>query len=1012
MTMDSDIISDNLNHDFQESPAQLLPDSPTLGKLRPGMPEKLHVLGDLHGWAPGLINYLIHHRLAEISIDGTLLGKEGKINKNAMNEVFGRNINPPIAGLRGLKLHEDALTGPGIGPIKARWIDESNASFVQIGDIFDRADYSEIAAEILRQLIIDAPNRVFVLVGNHEQFMIENSLDNWLMNEERNAINNYSHLEKGTEGKHTRFLPTALHEDWLDKAKKAIFPCYRNSVFTLFLTQAAAQQKSKFIDRKMNNELVEKMLSLGWIPYLSTEEEIINLKKKGTSIPGAMTALVIGDNLLHHAEPGIHLINLPDKINWLQEYNIGWIDYTHGGGSIQGTEDSPYLWSRGASSGAYSGTLSIANELNPLRSKWPGLFRIIHGHSPTISVDEFRTSMGAPNSTTCSYFAHKRETDPVKGLANNIRIYNVDEAMSPVYYKGDNQKDDILRTPIGLRISTEATQNVTIHNNEDKILSIESNRSMRKDTYEFWKWSKGEFRLTAFDAWNNEKAPINGGIINFSDINWILKAGKIGTPMLQKRISGYNIISNLILDLINKSDISIPDTIINTSSQPPVNSLKFIKDIDGNKIFLPFFEGNPFETASNLELIALGFSKNGHIITINCTDKKIDFFISGDKSSDRDKIITTIGQSIKFSKINMTGPTIISLDGKFNNTTLEYWLDKKENTLDMKIPSISYWSESNDENNRIKTIKEVKFSNSISVLKTRKYDINKKEEISNQSMYMKNRQRAQQSSRSTPERWKNPGDIRDDSKPAKDIRDDSESSKKHSSIRSTPERWKNPGDIRSTSKPAKDIRYDSESAKNPGRGTLDAIKEKFIDQRPADFQQIIGTSNLKKHKKTITEFPSKMSKYYQNGVNSLNHHFLGHIKMMQITDKESHITWTSRNTNDLLNKIKNTKEKEYVKKDFKGIKIIFVKTKEKSNHEHLKPNNVAVTIQISPIDEKNLEYFEYKIDVPKNENPDIDAKAINRKTHLIHYKEVEQIVNNKKFYVIINGYISSLGYDK
>jgi len=80
-----------------------------------------------------------------------------------------------------------------------------------------------------------------------------------------------------------------------------------------------------------------------------------------------------------------------------------------------------------------------------------------------------------------------------------------------------------------------------------------------------------------------------------------------------------------------------------------------------------------------------------------------------------------------------------------------------------------------------------------------KYDINKKEEISNQPMYMKNRQRAQQSSRSTPERWKNPGDIRDDS----------QSSKKHSSIRSTSEIAKNTGDIRSPSNPYSNISINS-----------------------------------------------------------------------------------------------------------------------------------------------------------------------------------------------------------
>ena len=79
------------------------PDTPSLGKLRKGMPTTLHALGDLHGWAPGLINYLISHELAEISIDGTSLGSGGRIDDDSMNQVFARpEGGVPVSGLRGL----------------------------------------------------------------------------------------------------------------------------------------------------------------------------------------------------------------------------------------------------------------------------------------------------------------------------------------------------------------------------------------------------------------------------------------------------------------------------------------------------------------------------------------------------------------------------------------------------------------------------------------------------------------------------------------------------------------------------------------------------------------------------------------------------------------------------------------------------------------------------------------------------------------------------------------------
>ena len=45
-------------------------------------------MGDIHGWAPGLINYLVHNQLAEISIDGLDLGLDGKINEENLNTLF------------------------------------------------------------------------------------------------------------------------------------------------------------------------------------------------------------------------------------------------------------------------------------------------------------------------------------------------------------------------------------------------------------------------------------------------------------------------------------------------------------------------------------------------------------------------------------------------------------------------------------------------------------------------------------------------------------------------------------------------------------------------------------------------------------------------------------------------------------------------------------------------------------------------------------------------------------
>ena len=63
----------------------------------------------------------------------------------------------PNAGLSGRPMFTKLVNGKGHGNVKARWIGGNDNAFVQVGDIFDRADHSELCCEILCQLVIDAP---------------------------------------------------------------------------------------------------------------------------------------------------------------------------------------------------------------------------------------------------------------------------------------------------------------------------------------------------------------------------------------------------------------------------------------------------------------------------------------------------------------------------------------------------------------------------------------------------------------------------------------------------------------------------------------------------------------------------------------------------------------------------------------------------------------------------------------------------------------------------------------
>ena len=90
-------------HDDSTEASESPPQSPKLGRLRKKPPTKLHAFGDIHGWAPGLITYLISHKLASISIDDKDLGSDGSVDEGVMAELFGRpkDGSEPSAGLRG-----------------------------------------------------------------------------------------------------------------------------------------------------------------------------------------------------------------------------------------------------------------------------------------------------------------------------------------------------------------------------------------------------------------------------------------------------------------------------------------------------------------------------------------------------------------------------------------------------------------------------------------------------------------------------------------------------------------------------------------------------------------------------------------------------------------------------------------------------------------------------------------------------------------------------------------------
>ena len=556
------------------------PQTPQLGRFTHKKLRKIHAVGDIHGWAPGLISYLIEHKLAEVEINGIDCSTE-----EGMNEIFPSPVKNlrgflglPSAGLKGQPGQDEfGLNSSGHYKIKARWTADDETALVQVGDIFDRADHSELAAEVLRQLIIDAPGRVFVLAGNHEQFMLEEDLDNWYFNEVKSAYTDVDKNPKMSTRSHFRFYPSDGMS--INQRATSTFNRYLNSTWALFLTQAAVLQKLGWFDSELD---FSKMLDDGWAAYINCVElkeriEKSAQKKAEIEIPGVISALLIGDTLFHHAEPSAHRpvegqglkVPLDESMSIVSNSPLGNISfkfYQDGSGKLQGSPDSPLLWSRGSSSGVSSGNPAVQEHISGLVKKWKGLRRIVHGHTPTTSSGHF-DGLTDGKSTTISYLADAKDFQPQAGRANAVRVYNIDEGMSPVYYVGDSNAYSPTRQPVCLRFETDELSQAESASLESKILEIDSVANIEKDVRNLWKWKQGEWRVSSLIEWTEDDEGNTYSSINYKEWRGVIcipkaKRETVG-GWLTRRVGGTAKLSDILLSyvfvrILKNKDYSIP----------------------------------------------------------------------------------------------------------------------------------------------------------------------------------------------------------------------------------------------------------------------------------------------------------------------------------------------------------------------------------------------------------------------------------------------------------------------
>ena len=593
--------------------------------------KEVHVLGDLHGWAPGLITYLVTHKLASIKINGMHLGASGILDNRAMNNLFARDSSMsssdlPSAGLSGRPLYPECVNGAGHHDVSVRWIGPETTGFVQLGDVVDRSDHSELACEILRQLLIDAPGNVFVLLGNHEQFLLENEYDNWHLNEVRNAVIDGRHGPKKWSKKHLRFLGT-LEQDEVARSK-SIFKAYKDSAELLYLTQAATQQAGLGFNHNLEDSDIALLLGNGWIPYESVQSISKKYSKSGVFFPGALTSLVIGETLFHHAEPTHQMSSLASEMNW--EKQLGWLSYIHGGNNLQNSPHSYLLWSRGASSGAASNRPASQEAIEQISVHWPGLYNIVHGHTPTVTISEFEHVSGG-RSIPISYLAESSNSTPKFGKASRVRIYNIDEGMAPVYYNGKEEPDDPLRIPVGLRLESNSQRSAPViaHTSSDRIFEVEKNRTVRSDTRKLWRWQRGTTRTNSDSSWKKASKQRWQKTILVEGVTFLIEVSSYGKELLSRSISGYPIISNLLTYILDDAKMK-PQHI---PRKPPNKALKHVHVDDGDRDLSHMLHlGQSWKTADKISLTAIGVQpgrkpKTSEVFAINSSKTGRAFFL-------------------------------------------------------------------------------------------------------------------------------------------------------------------------------------------------------------------------------------------------------------------------------------------------------------------------------------------------------------------------------------------------
>ena len=297
----------------------------------------------------------------------------------------------------------------------------NGTALICLGDLVDRGDHNELVLEIMRQSILQNMGMRWMLLGNHEQMLIEDDFKRWSKNE-------FNYMAEANKEHAGSFLhqPALTGCDTVDDGLNMNFNILQGALGATLLAQhlalmASLEPASKATYRgsvkpvfdalKMTDASLQKAMSestwsmhelgqqfLKGLRTLSDEEAIV--------IPGAVGLAVFQDQLFVHAEPN----GLKDLGQTLAD-DLAGIKTTNGlsfalprfyRGRIM---EATYLWARGWK----DETTSLRDILEA--SAMPSISTVVHGHQagPGIRTEQ------------------SKDSNPVKVIA-------VDEGMTPYYF--------------------------------------------------------------------------------------------------------------------------------------------------------------------------------------------------------------------------------------------------------------------------------------------------------------------------------------------------------------------------------------------------------------------------------------------------------------------------------------------------------------------------------------------------------------------------------------------------